>query len=368
MIAAAQTPSMPTWHAASALGPRSRPAVNTRGPAIASCRVGTPLHEIRSSRFLPRSAERALNSALSRGPGYEPTPIGPRIASDEIRGYYIDFSAKTMSRVAGDLGRLLPVAHVQLALGWWERYLTGESRAVDRFLAILDALESRSDVTDGERRWWQRADVPKYGLFGPWCSALTQGQAASAFVRGFVATDDRRYLTLARESAAPLVVTSANDLVCFTSAGPILEEAPSYPPAHILNGWISALWGIRDLAMVGEDAPVAESLDAGLGCLKLHLPSYDNGWWTRYSLYPHAIEDLAKPIYHRFHIAQLRAMHVATGDAEFGRIADRWGRYERSLPTAMVLLQKAGFAALDSGRRRRLSASAKEGAAPELDR
>src|SRR3954463_3497635 len=62
-----------------------------------------PLHLVRGNRFVPAAAERAFNAALSRGPGYEPTPIGPNFDERSVRGYYVDFRAKTTSAAASDV-------------------------------------------------------------------------------------------------------------------------------------------------------------------------------------------------------------------------------------------------------------------------
>src|SRR3954469_3619389 len=99
----------------------------------------TPLHLVRSNRAIPAPLERALNAALSRGPGYEPTPIGPALDDASVRGYYIDFRAKTARAVAGDAESLPAIQLIQLALGWWERHMAGEDGARERFLELCDA-------------------------------------------------------------------------------------------------------------------------------------------------------------------------------------------------------------------------------------
>ena len=48
-----------------------------------------------------------------------------------------------------------------------------------------------------------------------------------------------------------------------------------------------------------------QMLAASTDCLLATLSSYDVGWWTKYSLYPHRLPDLAKPFYHRLHVDQL---------------------------------------------------------------
>src|SRR3954447_15672807 len=206
----------------------------------------TPLHMLRGNRALPAPVERADNAALSRGPGYEPTPIGPAFDDTSVRGYYIDFRAKTRSATAGDAESLPAIQLIQLALGWWERHLAGDAAARERFLALCEAVRERS-ISEGPARLWPvNVAVPKYELAPGWFSALPQGQAASVFVRAHLLTGDDRYADLARAAIEPFLSPEGPPLV---TRGPILEEAPSDPPSHILNGWMSALWGVWDVQL-----------------------------------------------------------------------------------------------------------------------
>src|SRR3954462_13020782 len=102
-----------------------------------------PLHEMRSTRWLPGSVERALNAALTRGHGYEPIPKGTNFARDSLRGYYLDFRSKTSSPSAGKLDLLPAIQLIQLGLGWWERHVAGEPHALRRFLDLCLAIEVR---------------------------------------------------------------------------------------------------------------------------------------------------------------------------------------------------------------------------------
>jgi heparosan-N-sulfate-glucuronate 5-epimerase len=317
---------------------------------------GAPLHEIRSSRFLPLAIERVINATFSRGPGYEPTPIGAAFDAQTVSGYYIDFSSKTVSKIAADTDRILPVALVQLALGWWERHVAGEPAALDAFMKVCGLIESRALPAGDELRWPVYVPIPKYGLKPPWCSALTQSQAASVFVRAHLVTEQERFADMAYRAVRPLLSERPSDLVSQTAFGPILEEVPGAPASHILNGWITGLWGLWDVHLGLGDARAGEAFHAGVECLRVHLHAYDAGWWSRYSLYPHALEDLAKPIYHRYHVDQLKVLHRLTGCDDLKEVAVRWASYDRSPKREMALAQKAAFAIAERGRRRRWQA------------
>ena len=128
--------------------------------------------------------------------------------------------------------------------------------------------------------------VPKYGIVAPFASALAQGQIASLFVRAYGSTQEPAYAVTARRAIEPLLSRRTTDLVSITSAGPILEEIPTHPRSHVLNGWISALWGILDVGLGLEDDHAGETYVRGIACLESLLDRYDTGWWTKYSLFP----------------------------------------------------------------------------------
>jgi hypothetical protein len=309
---------------------------------------------VRGNRAIPAPVERAINAALSRGPGYEPTPIGPAFDDVSVRGYYIDFRAKTTSPVAGDAAALPAIQLIQLALGWWERHVAGEEAALTRFFELCADVERRAvegSAAAPELRWPVGVAVPKYGLAPGWSSALAQGQAGSVFVRAHLANGDDRYAELALRAVEPFL--SGSELV---SPGPILEEAPSDPASHVLNGWMSALWGLWDVQLGLGDPRAHTTFETSVACLRACLPSYDIGWWTLYSLYPHALKDLAKPIYHRFHVTQLEVYHRLTGFDDIAETRDRWESYDRPVPRARAIAQKAAFAVAESRRRRRWTA------------
>jgi hypothetical protein len=317
----------------------------------------TPLHWVRTGSRIPAPIERAFNSAVSRGPGYEPTPLGSAFDAKSIRGYYIDYSAKTATpEAAGDLDALTSIPVIQLALGWWELHVAGDPQALEEFLRVCSAVEARGERRDGDLWWSMPVAISKHELLPGWPSALSQGQGASVFVRAHLATGDARFAELALAAARPLLSERPNDVVSHTADGPILEESPSKPPSHVLNGWISALWGVRDVALGLGDATAQAVFEHSLGCLRANIDAYDTGWWSRYSLFPHPLEDLAKPIYHRFHVAQLQALHRLTEDDLFGATAARWAGYDRAGNRLLALAQKAVFAAADAPRRRRWNA------------
>jgi heparosan-N-sulfate-glucuronate 5-epimerase len=290
-----------------------------------------------------RFALKSLQSALSIGPGYEAQPPGAFFDDEAPRGYFIDFRAKTRTAGARSPEGLLPADLAQLALGWWDCALAGDASAPAGFEAATALLESQGRERDGELLWPYAVPVPKYDLEPPWCSALAQGQAASVFVRAHIRTGDERFAVAARQAIAPLLPESTSGLLAATADGVVPEEAPSNPPSLILNGWIYALWGLWDVAVGLGDRGCHAVFDASGRCLQRSIERYDVGWWSRYSLYPHSLPDLAKPFYHRLHVDQLEVLYRLLGYRELLEAARRWAGYDTVSHRVAALAQKALF-------------------------
>jgi heparosan-N-sulfate-glucuronate 5-epimerase len=211
-------------------------------------------------------ARGAVGAAFSRGPGYEPQPPAVNASYERVSGYYLDLRQKAAAQLRprvtgrGEINLPGPTATAQRALGLHERWLLGEEHVLDRFLDETRFMRARAQE-DGEALLWPNdVDVPKYRQRGPLFSCMPQGQAASAFVRAYLATRDGLWAEAALAAVRPLVADHGRlGLVTDTAAGPVLEEATTDPPSHILNGWIFALWGLWDVAKALDD-PGARSL------------------------------------------------------------------------------------------------------------
>jgi heparosan-N-sulfate-glucuronate 5-epimerase len=289
-----------------------------------------------------------VGAAFSIGPGYEPQPINPAARYDQVSGYYLDLRQKAAAelrpRVTGRGQRMLPgpTAMAQRALGRHEQWLAGDERALEQFLEEIALLRRSAEEDRNALLWRYDVDVPKFRQRAPFYSCMAQGQAASAFVRAFVATGEEAWADAARAAIRPLVENGERlGLVTMTEAGPILEEAATNPPSHVLNGWIFGLWGLWDAATSLGEADARHLFDGSCQALAQMLTNYDVGWWTRYSLFPPVAPDLAKPFYHALHAAQMPALYEMSGMDVFRSAAARWSRYDRSRNRLRAVVLKA---------------------------
>jgi hypothetical protein len=268
----------------------------------------------------------------------EPQRCGAFVAGAPSAGYYNDLSPVLagLTRSEDGLARLARLVeppdlanHVsiaQLGLAAWQR----ERRD-----------PAWSEVADAAARWLSGAmedggALPygfpmrhTYHLPAPWVSAMAQGEVASLFARLPGRIDGEDAVELAERAVTPLL-DARDGLVVDLPEGPVLQEYPTTPPSHVLNGWVFALWGLYDVSLISTSSAgrrAAAAFEEGCLALRRLLPRYrSTGGWSRYDLYPHAIDHLASPFYHRLHIAQLEAMQSIAPSQEFSDAVEIWRR------------------------------------------
>jgi hypothetical protein len=176
---------------------------------------------------------------------------------------------------------------------------------------------------------------------------MAQGQAASLLVRAAASLGRPELVDDAFRAAAPLL-DGTGRLVASTREGPVLQEYPTEPPAHVLNGWIFALFGLFDVSAVEDSersATAAEAFTAGAATLSARLPRYElAGAWTRYDLYPHPLPNVASPFYHRLHAELVGALARLHPDPRLTDAAEKWRRSaSAAAPTALAVARKIAF-------------------------
>jgi hypothetical protein len=284
-----------------------------------------------------------------------PEPVQPFRRSNPHAGYYLDLRSKAhgagspdaalalLRRLTADRIQANPVTIAQLGLGAWQ---LGEAWH-DVHAAASTWLVEEMDA--GGHLPYLFAMPHTYRLEPPWVSAMAQGETASLLIRTARTFDEPEFRTKAVQAVSSLLQPDSQ-LVVSTPDGPVLEEYPTDPPAHVLNGWISALWGLYDVAAEirdhgGDGGPYEAAFMAGASCLASRLPSYAlSRHWSRYDVYPHPVVNIASPAYHGLHIQQLRAMAVLTSDVAFADVAADWTiGLESPFTRGLAITRKIGF-------------------------
>jgi heparosan-N-sulfate-glucuronate 5-epimerase len=289
----------------------------------------------------------------------KPQLRGEFVPGDIASGYYNDLRDKAgdhesprvalaaLKAMTADRRLAYPISIAQLGLGAWQ-LAPSDSRWLELVEAVSDWVVNE---LDSEGRISIRFALPHtYRLEPPWYSAMAQGEAASLLLRAALSLDRPELAQAAERAVAPLL-SPASSLVVETEEGPVLQEYPTEPPAHVLNGWINGLWGLYDVAnargKLAEDA--RDAYDRGLDALAARLPLYNTGWnWSRYDLFPHQIVHVTSPFYHRLHVEQLRAMHDLDPRPVFAETADRWeSGVENPLARTHAVARKVAFRVLN---------------------
>ena len=273
---------------------------------------------------------------LKRAPQLR-SPFEP---GNPLSGYYNDLTLEVRAANPSDgaerLRQLVTDPRVnftsvaQLGIGAWQL-----ARSEPSWLKVAGAAARWLAGQLDDRGWlaYQWPMPHTYEIEPPWISAMAQGEAVSLFVRAAPENDaPEELLSAAARAVVPLLDPSP--VVAQTTAGPVLQEYPTNPPAHVLNGWIFGLWGLYDLSAMGRrnsipaevGARASSAFEAGIAALAAWLPRYDTWGWSRYDLFPHPIVHVASPFYHRLHIEMLRATNELAPDHGFEEMAARWER------------------------------------------
>jgi hypothetical protein len=291
----------------------------------------------------------SILSRLNRPPQLQ----APFVAGDPESGYYNDLrveldtddpieARRLLQALVANRERANHVTIAQLALGAWQ--MRGEDEAWLRVFA--EGAEWLAGALDDDGGLQYLFAMPHtFEISPPWYSAMAQGEAASLFVRAALTLGDDTFADAAERAIQPLMREDST-IVARTPEGPVLQEYPTQPPSHVLNGWMFALWGLYDVAKLaeraGRAAPDAQRafLD-GTTALVRRVDLYDAGLgWSRYDLYPHRLMHVASPFYHRLHVALLNATADLTGEDALRRKAAVWEKSAGRLPLRLAAVAR----------------------------
>lgn len=188
---------------------------------------------------------------------------------------------------------------------WLAWRKTKDSIWLDKALLHCDWL-IENQYPDGG--WRMEHKNKKYNdLPTPWPSALAQGLAISSLIRAYRYTEEDKYLKCAKKACDFLEVDIEQNGVkrVFEKGGIksfIYEEYPRKELSGVLNGYISAIFGIYELA--SYDSKYQQLLQKNMKNLKKIMPLYNLDYWTYYSL----DDTIASGFYHRLVVKQLEIL------------------------------------------------------------
>ena len=284
--------------------------------------------------------------------------MAPFVAGDPASGYYNDmtgvvgadpsFGLDHLAALTADRRLANPVSIAQHGLGAWQRR-SEDARWLEVVSRVADWVGAEHDDEGLIRYGFGMPHT--YDLRPGWASAMAQGEAASLLVRAAAALGRPALLDEALVLVEPLIAPDS-ELVHESPEGPVLQEYPTSPPAHVLNGWIFALWGLYDVGLATGDTRSTRAFEQGVEALSARLKLHGTWWsWSRYDLFPHRLTHVTSPFYHRLHVEQLRALDVLAPDPAFGSTARRWESGLRNpVARSLAVGRKAAFRALEPRR------------------
>lgn len=221
-----------------------------------------------------------------------------------------------------------PTRIAAYALAHFNRYLRTQDERNKR--CFLQAAAWFLQSSDG--RWTY--DYPWAGLSPPWISAMAQGEGISVLVRAWVLTHETRFLEQARKAAVPFTVPVSKGGVRSTlpDGSLFLEEYPTNPPDHVLNGFLYALIGLLDLQRVDPETASLVCLESLLDTLERNILLWDAGFWSLYDLsyLRTKVPNFVTVSYHNLHVAQLLFLGLMTRRSHLLKVARRWAIFARN--------------------------------------
>jgi hypothetical protein len=249
-----------------------------------------------------------------------------------------------------------PIDLCHLASDRFHAYLeTGDAAARDGFAETArHLLELGRTVTLGGRRCFVVPHFDQVDGYAPhatpWVNAMVQGWVGAVFVRAHQVTGDPRYRAAAIDAVGPCFVPVDVGGVRDTErTGRVFYEKYALPgqTRHVLNGFMSSLLGLWDVARATGDADAHRAFDDGVATLDdTVLASYDNGHTSLYDQHPDRRATPSCVFYTWVHARQLAALARITGQHRLATWAVRWRDYvhgpgHRAFTTLEVLGYRA---------------------------
>jgi hypothetical protein len=228
----------------------------------------------------------------------------------------------------GKIGRQYnPVTIAQWAIGCYYSFLRDKNPYEKKvFLDQINWLKQNWVAVGDDGAAYEYHFPWSYGLKPGWRSGLAQGQAISALIRYYYETNDSSVLPLIKQlKNYMLLPTGRGGLVDVSPEGGIwIEEFPSDPPSFVLNGFISAAFGLYEYTkLFPQDKTAKDVFARAIASIKTSLPYYDTGNWTYLDRssrpYPRASNGYAIG-----YIYQARTLWQITGDPFFLAVSLRW--------------------------------------------
>lgn len=270
--------------------------------------------------------------------------VGKKFDLHNIHGYYNDLTEKVTKEPELINNDRLPLMETpdgrkiefsigifQYGLGAYDLYLqTNDEKYFTKFKQCLNWAVANQQENGAWDTFSHRYPQNPY-------SAMAQGEGTSLLLRGYKELGDEKYLASAKK-AIDFMLMSVEDGGTTVYKDNMVFLAEYVHKPIVLNGWIFALWGLRDYTLVDRDKRYADLYTRSYETLKEYLPKFSCRYWSMYSL----DDMITSPFYHRLHIAQLNVMYQITDNPVFKEYEIKWQKYSnKRLYKTMAFIRKA---------------------------
>src|SRR5713226_918587 len=225
-----------------------------------------------------------------------------------------------------------PTTIVHFALAQWNQYLTTfEEQHRLGFLSQANWLvEQEVSIGDDASGWPISFPHTDMHSKGSWLSATAQGGALSVLLRAHQLTHEERFLEIVRRAVRTFERDILDGGVCVPVGedGVFFEDASIYPAAHVLSGFIFALFGLYDYKLLAGEAKIEKLIDRSLGALHKLLDTFDVGFWTYTDLLHKRFASASDLL---LQVALLEALAGSSGCDHCSSVAARWKSYQKQV-------------------------------------
>ncbi|PWB39693.1 MAG: hypothetical protein C3F19_14605 [Rhodocyclales bacterium] len=207
------------------------------------------------------------------------------------------------------------------------------------FLKAARWLQQRLVIgPDGIGRWFYPFECPsRPTMAAPWFSCFSQSLDLSILMRAHQLSPDEGFDRNLDRAAQLFWTDMQNGGVRHVDDGLVfLEEYPEEPASHVLNGFITGLFGLHEYYRFSGDRRAIELFWHGAETVKLAVARYEAPDGLRYDLLNQFVVNTD---YYYFIVQQFLALYQITGDRFFKSYARKLQRrmYRQRMSAALRL-------------------------------
>ena len=224
-----------------------------------------------------------------------------------------------------------PIFMARYSIGNLELFLdTSNEKYKEVFLNQTNWLLKNLTFKDDFAVWEHNYKLPYYDFKTPWVHGLAQGLGMTVLLKTYQITDDKEYLKTSEKVFNSFNIEISKGGVKYVDEKDNiwLEEYALLPPPHVLNGFITILFGIHEFHKVTGNKKALTLWNEGIKTIKTNLEKYEAGHWSIYDLlrkYPSTNN------YHKLHIWQLKTLYELTNEKIFLYYSKKWEKYNNKL-------------------------------------